>query len=279
MIQSVDTSQSFEIYRQLIYQSSVSQVHHHHKHHFIQYIRFVSKHTNTHTHSSAMFENFSFNTIRSVDDSMEACSPFSPVECSPWSLSSQAPSPLFDPEYSLASSQPSRRKLSICTSLNNLSIHRSQSSSTSTPSSRYGSDSSINTGTRTQPHTPSSRSSSHPRSKTVRTVSHALSTDVRLQRMLLSQLQAMAPQTIAPRIPLSSPRSSRASSEDLSESDNETSWKRSQGSRSAPGSFITTKNDCGKVVKRKARDARQKKHRESKDECKWRFQRAGFSWA
>ncbi|RPA84771.1 hypothetical protein BJ508DRAFT_323330 [Ascobolus immersus RN42] len=224
-----------------------------------------------------MFENFSFsNTVRSADDSMDGCSPlFSPTE-SPWGAPSQLPSSLFDPDYSLTSSQPSRRKMSICTSLNSLSInHRSQPASASTPSPRY-SESSINSG-RSQIHNSASRSSSHPRHRTPRTVSHTLNTDVRLQRMLLSQLQAMAPQTIAPRISLSSPRSSRASSEDLTDSDSDASWKRAQASRAASAGFSGTKSD-GKIQKRKKKVIRQRKREDAKDDTKWGFRR-GSGWA
>lgn len=211
---------------------------------------------------------------------MDGCSPlFSPME-SPWSIPSQTPS-LFDPDYSLTSSSSSipasRRKLSICTTLNNLSIHhRSQPSSSSTPSTRYHSEPSTTTSSRT-PHNTSTRSTS--RSKTPRTISHTLSTDVRLQRMLLSQIQAMAPQTIAPRIPLSSPRSSRASSEDLTDSDNDATWKRIQASRSAPGSFSATKSESSKITKsRKKRTARLRKREDGAEESKWRFQRGSSAW-
>jgi len=208
---------------------------------------------------------------------MDGCSPlFSPPE-SPWSIPSQAPSSLFDPDYSLTPSQPSRRKLSICTSMNGLSIHhRSQTASTSTPSPRY-SEPSISVG-RPQTHSSAPRSSSHPRNKTFRTINHSLNTDVRLQRMLLSQIQAMAPQTITPRIPLSSPRSSRASSEDLTDSDNDATWRLIQASRPTAGSFAGTNKSDSKIVKRKKQIIRQRKREEGKDDSKWRFQRGGSEW-
>jgi len=96
--------------------------------------------------------------------------------------------------------------------------------------------------------------------------------------MLLSQIQAMAPQTIAPRISLSSPRSSRASSEDLTDSDSHATWKHIQTSRPTVANFAGVNKSDNKIVKRKKKVIRQRKREEGKDDSKWRFQRGGSGW-